>query len=201
MQRNMRFSPYTMSPFRRKGLGQTSTLAAAIARQEGFGISGAVATRNNNPGNLSSPPSGQWAGQTGVDSSGFAVFDNSTDGWSALNKDIAANSGLTLTQFLNKYAPPSQNNTGAYISNVSSWTGASPTDTIADIVAGNTSATSTATPDTSDSDSSVSSGATAGFDLTSWWQSVADSVGIDATTLGIGAAVVGLGVMYMAVRE
>jgi hypothetical protein len=88
-----------------------SVLAQAIARQEGFSVSGSIAQRDNNPGNLMSPPGGTWAGQVGVDSSGFAIFDNATDGWNALDTDISSNAGLTLSQFISKYAPSSENDT------------------------------------------------------------------------------------------
>lgn len=50
----------------------------------------AVATRNNNPGNLR-PPGGSssfWPGQTGVDDRQFAVFDSFASGWNALVGDL-----------------------------------------------------------------------------------------------------------------
>jgi hypothetical protein len=37
--------------------------------------------------------------------------------------------GLTLTQALDKYAPPVENETNAYIANVCKWTGLTP-DTV-----------------------------------------------------------------------
>ena len=51
-------------------------LANAIANFEGFNVSGSVAQRNNNPGNL------MYAGQAGASqgANGFAVFDSVGDG-------------------------------------------------------------------------------------------------------------------------
>jgi hypothetical protein len=138
-----------------------------------------------------------------VDSNGFAVFDNATDGWNALDTDISSNAGLTLSQFISKYAPSSENDTQTYIANVSSWTGASPDTTVADILAGNYS-------DTVSGDATISVPDTtfAGIDLTSlsssvsdWWSGLADSMNVDPTTLGIGAAVLGLGLVWLAMRD
>lgn len=50
----------------------------------------AVATRNNNPGNLR-PPDGKanfWKGQVGVAKGGYAVFASFGDGWAALLGDL-----------------------------------------------------------------------------------------------------------------
>jgi len=175
-----------------------SILATAMARQEGYGVSGSVAQRNNNPGNLMSPPGGTWAGQVGVDSKGFAVFSSADAGWTALDKDISANADLSLSQFIAKYAPSSENNTAAYIANVSNWTGADPNQSVADIVAGNVPTVATdMTPD-------LSTVSTAGLDLSglgNWWQSLADSWGVDPTLLGVGAALVGVGLVWMAARD
>ena len=68
----------------------------------------------NNPGNL------RFMNQTdaiGKDEQGFATFDTPEDGWQALynqiNKDKTRD--FTLEEFTNKYAPPSENDTTAYI--------------------------------------------------------------------------------------
>ena len=70
--------------------------------------------RNNNPGNL------RYAGQTestGKDDAGFAIFPTPMAGWRAMHRQIAKdqNRGLTLAQFINKYAPSNENNTKAYL--------------------------------------------------------------------------------------
>ena len=68
----------------------------------------------NNPGNL------RFANQTEAvdkDEQGFAVFPSVEKGWDALYRQIELDKGrdLTLDQFVNKYAPPSENDTTAYL--------------------------------------------------------------------------------------
>lgn len=74
---------------------------------------GTLAARNNNPGNL------KFVGQAGatMGEGGFAKFDSPDAGYQALQQQIQldASRGLTLGQFVNKYAPPSENNTSLYI--------------------------------------------------------------------------------------
>jgi len=112
-----------------------ATLAEAIAQMEGFNTPGTIAQRNNNPGNL------RFVGQvgaTGKDSKGFAVFPSAGEGWRALDAQIALDGsrGLTLTQFMGKYAPPSENDTGGYISYVSKQTGIGVNDLISGFLKG-----------------------------------------------------------------
>lgn len=104
-------------------------LANAIGKMEGANIAGSVASRNNNPGNL------RYVGQTGAigqDSGGFAIFPDLSTGQAALNAQINldANRGLTLSQFIAKYAPPNENNTSNYLNFVSSQTGVDPSTTL-----------------------------------------------------------------------
>ena len=71
----------------------------------------------NNPGNL------RFANQTeatGKDDRGFAIFPNAEEGWDALYRQIELDKGrdLTLDKFINKYAPPSENDTTAYLKNI-----------------------------------------------------------------------------------
>jgi hypothetical protein len=76
-------------------------LATAIQRMEGW-APGSVSFRNNNPGNLRPLGAGRtWAGQIGVDSGGYVVFDGYASGLAALKKQIGIliSRGLTLTQF------------------------------------------------------------------------------------------------------
>jgi hypothetical protein len=70
--------------------------------------------KNNNPVNL------RYAGQkeaTGKDDKGFAVFPDGPAGWRAAHGQIKldADRGLSIKQFINKFAPPSENDTGFYI--------------------------------------------------------------------------------------
>lgn len=88
-------------------------LKTLIARMEGWNVSGSVAQRNRNPGNL------RYAGQSGAvgQNQGYAVFDSVEAGWAALERQIAldASRGLTLEEFTYKYAPPSENQTRDYL--------------------------------------------------------------------------------------
>lgn len=103
------------------------SIARAIAQFEGFYNPGSRAQRNNNPGNL------RYAGQPGAigaDSAGYAIFPTAEAGWQALRRQIQldASRGLTLEQFIRKYAPPSENPTDAYLRFVSQRTGLAPGD-------------------------------------------------------------------------
>jgi hypothetical protein len=83
--------------------------------------------RNNNPGNLR--PGDNWQGMAGV-SDNFIVFKDVFYGCRALATDISNKyfSGLdSVTKIINKYAPPMENNTIAYINAVSNAIGVSPT--------------------------------------------------------------------------
>jgi hypothetical protein len=102
----------------------TDQLAQAIARFEGFYNPGSRAQRNNNPGNIRI-----W-GSLPRDAAGYAIFPDEASGWAALRRqiDLDTGRGLTLTQFLMKYAPPADNNpTPSYIRTVAGWLGI-PTD-------------------------------------------------------------------------
>jgi hypothetical protein len=72
-----------------------------------------LAKVNNNPGNL------RYVGQKGATKGegGFAKFSSPEEGVKALENQIRLDSsrGLTLAQFINKYAPPSENNTSQYL--------------------------------------------------------------------------------------
>jgi hypothetical protein len=59
-----------------------SQFAAAIANAEGFGISGAIPTRNNNPGDLKN-----WPGVP-ADPNGYSVFPSAQAGWDALQQQL-----------------------------------------------------------------------------------------------------------------
>lgn len=81
--------------------------------------------RNNNPGNL------RFVGQEGASQGegGFAKFDTPAAGMEAMRRQIELDTqkrGLNLTQFLNKYAPPSENKTTNYIDFVAKKTGLDP---------------------------------------------------------------------------
>lgn len=70
--------------------------------------------RNNNPLNLRFA---QQRESTGADEDGFAVFPSAPAGWRAAVRQIKLDQGrgLTIRQFLFKFAPPSENDTLNYL--------------------------------------------------------------------------------------
>ena len=70
--------------------------------------------RNHNPVNLRYM--GQWEA-TGKDDTGFAVFPDGPTGWRAAHNQIFRDQGrgLTLKQFIFKFAPPVENDTNRYL--------------------------------------------------------------------------------------
>jgi hypothetical protein len=90
-----------------------------------------LARKNNNPGNL------RFVGQAGAvqGEGGFAKFSTPEAGVQALKNQIAleVSRGHNLTSFVNKYAPPSENDTGLYIKQLASALGVSPNTSLANI--------------------------------------------------------------------
>jgi hypothetical protein len=97
------------------------TFKQAIARMEGFGASTSnLPTRNNNPGDLDKAP---WE-KTVISTGRFAKFTTPEDGWHALETLLLKSYiGLTVEAAINKYAPPCENNTHNYVTEVCKWTG------------------------------------------------------------------------------
>jgi hypothetical protein len=98
------------------GVGSIDTIAQTIQRVEGY-YPGTAAYRNNNPGNLRccSPgvPCGIQRNAVGCEpGTNFAVFPTYDAGYGALKDQVQldASRGLTIDQFINKYAPSSDNN-------------------------------------------------------------------------------------------
>ena len=85
---------------------------------------------NNNPGNL------RYAGQTGAvpGEGGFAKFPSPNEGYDAVTNQVKLDTsrGMSLGEFLTKYAPPTENDTPTYIQNISSEIGGSPDDALTD---------------------------------------------------------------------
>lgn len=90
-----------------------SKLAHAVAKMEGFGILGALPTRNNNPGDLRHAPGEIHAG----DPNAVGAFGTADEGWEALERQlqIDADRGLTLRSFVYTYAPPNENDSQRYL--------------------------------------------------------------------------------------
>ena len=76
---------------------------------------GTHAFRDNNPGNMKAGAFAQVNGSVGTDGV-FAVFSSSGAGFLALNALLSGPSyqNLTVDQAIYRYAPPSENDTGAY---------------------------------------------------------------------------------------
>jgi hypothetical protein len=108
-----------------------SAIAAAITVQEGNGPA-TLATRNNNPGNLI------YVGQAGATqgAGGFAAFSTPAAGQAALENQITLDATrgtdatgkptTTVAELITSWAPPSSNNTAAYIASVQIQTGYDP---------------------------------------------------------------------------
>jgi len=105
------------------------TFMEAIAREEGFDSPGTRSNRNNNPGDIEMGSLARAYGATRGDPR-FAVFPTPDSGWEAMRALLGARYlGLTVAEALNKWAPPVENQTNAYIANVCAWSGLTP-DTV-----------------------------------------------------------------------
>jgi hypothetical protein len=90
--------------------------------------------RNNNPGNIDFNKANQWQGQLGLElgvpKPRFARFDSPENGLRALGKLLQtyqSKHGLkTVKQIISRWAPASENDTGAYVRSVEQRTGTEP---------------------------------------------------------------------------
>ena len=89
--------------------------------------------RNNNPGNIRYNEANNWNGQTGQNA-GYVVFSEPVYGIRALAKLLSnyhAWYGMdTVNAIINKWAPPAENDTAAYVADVSQRVGVTPTETL-----------------------------------------------------------------------
>jgi len=111
-------------------LRMTDAVVEPIARI----IGASRGIRNNNPGNIVRT-SERWQGMSADQSSDprFVVFDSPVYGIRALARILRKYhaSGLTSIQaIINRYAPPSENDTGAYARAVAAALGVSPTQPV-----------------------------------------------------------------------
>ena len=83
--------------------------------------------RNANPGNVRFDLLTAWLGQTGHDEAGFCIFDLPEHGIRALCRILLNYQRLdgckTLADAINRWAPPVENDTGAYLVDVVARTG------------------------------------------------------------------------------
>lgn len=101
--------------------GPKSTPNAPTVQTSAQRAASPLGVRNNNPGNLR-----QW-GDMPRDAKGYAMFPTADAGLAAVIKNLRAQQkvhGLnTIESIISKWAPPSENDTGAYISDVVKRTG------------------------------------------------------------------------------
>lgn len=78
--------------------------------------------RNNNPGNVDYSPLNKWVGQVGIEQDvpnpRFARFDIAQNGIRAITKILMSyhRKGFnTVRLMINRWAPPKENDTGAYV--------------------------------------------------------------------------------------
>lgn len=113
-------------------------LADAIIRMEGSMLPNSINMRMVREHGLWNVGHMVWAGQRGalpVNINGrlWAGWPSYEESYEGLMRQIRldASRGLTLEQFIAKYAPPSENSTATYIANVSAWTGIPPNTKLA----------------------------------------------------------------------
>lgn len=91
----------------------------------------------NNTGNIRATPGVNFPGQ-GAPQNGFMTFDSPQSGVNAQAGNFAAyvkqNPNITVAQALAKWAPPSENNTGAYINQIAESSGINPGMPLADVL-------------------------------------------------------------------
>lgn len=104
----------------------------AIAWEEGFWSGPHTrAARNHNPGNIEHGKFAVAHGAIAFESNLYAVFATDIDGFLALQALLkSAYVGKPIMLAINRYAPPSENPTGAYINNICVWTGKSQSDVL-----------------------------------------------------------------------
>jgi hypothetical protein len=91
-------------------------IAELIAKEEGYGIPGALPTRDDNPGDLRhSPHSYHLPGAPNA----IGEIDTTADGWNdlvrQLNLYVKENPDITVAGAIYCFAPPTENNSQAYL--------------------------------------------------------------------------------------
>lgn len=93
--------------------------------------------RNNNPGNIDWNKNNDWKGQTGIETGvpnpRFATFVAPVWGIRAIAKVLMSyhRQGINTTEkMINRWAPPSENDTGAYVKSVAKKVGIHPKEIV-----------------------------------------------------------------------
>lgn len=107
-----------------------SKLAHLIAQKEGFGIPGALPTRDNNPGDLRHSPHSFHTG----DRNAIGQIPTAEEGWADLERqlELFAHRGMTLAEAIYTFAPPSENDSDRYLKFVCDGLGLSADTLVAD---------------------------------------------------------------------
>jgi hypothetical protein len=90
-------------------------LAQLIAKEEGYGIPGAIPTTHHNPGDLRHSPHSAHSADA---PNAIGQIDSDADGWADLERQLRlyASRGLTLREMIiDYYAPKEENNSEAYL--------------------------------------------------------------------------------------
>lgn len=99
-----------------------------VGASAAYGGKGPRGIRNNNPGNIIKTSSA-WAGEVQGGDSRFKSFATPEHGIAAVGKNLQAynSKGInTVRGIIHKWAPPKENNTGAYVNAVAKALGVSP---------------------------------------------------------------------------
>lgn len=111
--------------------GQTFNQPLSMGENDSNSFGSHLAQVNNNPGNL------RFASQQGSiqGEGGFAKFATPEAGIQALKSQIAldASRGLTLESFVNKFAPPTENDTGTYVKQMAQALGVDPSTKLSEL--------------------------------------------------------------------
>ena len=120
---------------------KVANFATAVAHAEGFGVRNAIPTRYHNPGNIRSTRTGHhYAGQVGLNRSGYVIFKTDAYGWKALQDQLELmasgqsahyDTNMTITKVAKRYATGWQ----VWSKNVAKRLGVPPTTTLAEYFA------------------------------------------------------------------
>lgn len=102
-----------------------SKLAQLIAKEEGFGLPNSLPTRDNNPGDLRHSP---HSFHTADDPNAIGKIGTVDEGWADLERQLQlyGHRGLTLREAVYEFAPPTENNSEAYLNFICRGLGCQP---------------------------------------------------------------------------